>query len=212
VPRMHLQFLIPSATLLSIPAIAFLGTRRNWQNSKKADTFVFAPLLAHFMLACGLLLCLLPLLPHFGNIPVWKYLVFFVPVLLYTVAITAWYLFYRVVVTHKAIAIGAFRVRTVLFADVVDWGVIRGGGTRDLVMYLRSGPMLRVPGHLLNDFNQFVDLVASRMAPLPAAQPGQSEKFQNRARRAQNSRALGLILFVGFGLIALLLIIIKKLP
>jgi len=210
---MHIQILIPLATILAISPIAYVGARTNRENSQYPDTFVLDPRFGHFLIAGGLLVSVFPLLLSFigRTMPLDKYLLLVVPASLYPIVVAVWYFCYRIVVTDTSIVVFALRPRTVLFADVVDWGVIRGGGTRDLVMYLRSGPRLRIAGHAIKDFNQLVDLVTVRMAPLPAAQPGQSEQFQKLAKRAQSTRALAWILLVGFALLALLLIVITDL-
>jgi hypothetical protein len=207
---MLLQFLIPLVIVLTLSAIACVCARRHRQNSKAADTFVLSPVLGYLLIACGLVISAVPLLPGAeGKIPVAKYLLNLTPWSLAAVAIAAWYFRYRVVLTEETMVAGAIRPRTILFSDVVDWGVIKRGGT-ELIMYLRNGQTLRCSG-LLIDFDELVGEVASHMAGLPAEQPGRSERFQNRAKRAQSNRALGWVLFVGFALITLLLIIVLKL-
>jgi hypothetical protein len=162
------------------------------------------------LIACGLIISAAPLLPGTeGKIPVAKYLLDLLPCSLVTVAIAAWYFRYRVVLTDETMVAGAFHPRTILFSEVVDWGVIKRGGT-ELIMHLSSGQTLRCSG-LLIDFDELVGEIAAHMAGLPAEQPGRSETFQNRAQRAQSNRALGWILFVGFALITLLLISVWKL-
>jgi hypothetical protein len=110
---------------------------------------------------------------------------------------------YQVIVTEQTLTLRVVRRHTFSFADVVDTDLRETRYRPELVVYLRGGRRITVPG-MLGDFDQLVSLIESRMAGPSADSLDSVEKLGDRARIARGNRHAAWIAGVGIAIAVLI--------
>lgn len=207
---MHLQFLTPAMTTLTLTVICAVCARSHHQVSKEADTFSFSPFVGYLMIGIGLLICSVPLWPGAaGEVPRMEFFWAFSPFWLATFAASAYFFRYRVIVRHDSLTYGAFIRRMVLFSEVIDFDVIQGRQSSELWVYLRGGKRLEFSG-LLGDFDDLRDLVDDRLAEQPGGQHDSTEKLRDQEQRKQDNRDVAWFSYVGLGIVGVVLLVLWR--
>jgi hypothetical protein len=208
---LNLAALTPLLTSLTLTVVAGICARSHHQSSDDADTFNFSPVLGYLMAAIGLLFCAGPLLPGAsGDMSRAAFFWYSSPFWLGAFAASVYFFRYQVVVKDQTLIAGAFRRRAIPFEDVVDWDVVRGLRSSELLVYMRSGRRLTLSG-LLPDFEELVGLIDSHKALTARAQPDSPAKLADRGKRAENNAHAGWILYVGLALVALAWFVVRRL-
>lgn len=200
-----LQSLTPLFTSVSLSLVAAACAVSRHQVTDAEDTFSFSPVLGYLMLFCGVFFCVAPLLPRSaGNIPKPEFFFLFAPFWGGAFLASIFFFRYRVVIADTTLTIGAFQKRQLSAKDIIDWDLIRGQRSSELVIYLQDGGKLRLSG-LLGDFDELVGMVNSHMGIPPRGRLDSPAKLRDRARRDRGSRVAGWLVSVGLVLIAVAL-------
>ena len=177
-----------------------------------ADTFVVPPFVGYLMIACGLLFCAIPFLPraHGGDLPVGQFLLFGTPMWGGAFLAAVYFFRYRVVITDKAITVGAFWRRTIPFNDVIDYDVISGRYGPEAIVYVRDRTKFSLSG-ILPDFDELIGLIDSNMAvPPPGSSPDCPAKIEDQARRERGKRDAAWIASAGIVLIIVVACVVHR--
>src|SRR5271170_2394332 len=118
---MHLQYLTPLMTSISVTAILLVCRRSHHKVSADSDTFTVAPVVAYLMSGVGLLFCSVPFLPGVARGSSPQYVFWeFSPFWLLAFSASVFIFRYRVIVRAKTLIYGAFRQRITPFSEVID--------------------------------------------------------------------------------------------
>jgi hypothetical protein len=208
---MHLQSLTPFVVSISLSVVSAVCAAGHHKETDSEDTFAFPPFVGYLMLFCGIIMCLAPLLPGAaGDIPRVQFFFMFCPFWGGAFLASIYFFRYRVVITDTTLTLGSLRRRQLIFDDVIDWDVIKGGRSSELVIHLRDGEKLRLSG-LLSDFDELVGMVNSHMAIPPRGQPDSLAKLRDRAARVRDERIANWMAFVGIGLLAVAVYVASRL-
>ena len=208
---MHLQPLTSVVVSAALSVVSAVCAASHHKETESEDTFAFSPFVGYLMLFCGVFFCVAPLLPRAaGDIPRICFFFSFSPAWGGAFLASIYFFRYRVVVTDATLTVGAFRRRQLSFDEVIDWDVIRGQRSSELLIYLRNGDKLKLSG-LLSDFDELAGMVNSHMAIPTRGQPDSAAKLRDRAARVQNGHIANWITFVGLGLIAVAVIVVSRL-
>jgi hypothetical protein len=205
------QPLTPFFTSVTLSLVVAACATSHHRETDSEDTFGVSPVAGYFMLFCGVFFCLAPLLPHAaGSIPTTRFFFMFSPFWSGAFLASVYFFRYRIVITDTTLTIGAFRRRQFSVEDIIDWDVIRGNRSSELVIYLRSGEKLRISG-LVADFDEVVGMVNSHMAIRPHGSPDSAAKLRDRADRVRNARGLWWVMLLGLALVVAALYVTSRL-
>lgn len=209
---MHVPFVLPQLlTPISLSIVAGICARSHHQASAADDTFAIPPFVGYLMLGCGAFFCFVPFLPRAaGDMSATRFLFIMTPAWGGAFAAAIYFFRYRVVVTDATLTVGAFRKRVIPFEDVIDYDVISGSRSAELVVYLRDGTKLKLSG-LLPDFDELVGMINSHMATPANGQFDSPAELLDRAARAQAARHVGWIMAVGLVLVAVAVYVTSRL-
>ena len=193
---MHSNLYLPQLlTPITLSVVAAVCARSHHQASDTDDTFVLPKFVGYLMIACGLVFCAIPFLPRprGGDLSAAKFYLICVPFWGGAFLAAAYFFRYRVVITANTLTVGAFRRRTISFEDVVDYDVLSGRYSPELVVYLRSGKKFTLSG-MLPDFDELVGLINSHMAIPPRGSETvvRQSSWIDRVERATLGERIGL--------------------
>jgi hypothetical protein len=156
----------------------------------------------------GLLPCVVFVLPHRAGDELGLPLSLALALISFVgLGVSVYFFCYRVIVKDESITIGAFRKRVIPCESIIDWDVLKGNRSSELIVYLRGGERLRLSG-LIGDFDELVGMINSHEAIPPRGHPDSAEKLKDwdaraRANRHANWIAISGLIVVGITVIAL---------
>jgi hypothetical protein len=176
-------------TPITLSVVAAVCARSHHQASDTDDTFVLPKFVGYLMIACGIVFCATPFLPRTrgGDLSAAKFYLICAPIWGGAFLAAAYFFRCRVVITANTLTVGAFRRKAISFEDVVDYDVLSGRYSPELIVYLRTGKNCTLSG-MLPDFDELVGLINSHMAiPPRGSETGSPAKLLDRSCRARGA-------------------------
>jgi len=208
---MHLQYLTPLMTSISVTAILLVCRRSHHKVSADSDTFTVAPVVAYLMSGVGLLFCSVPFLPGVARGSSPQYVFWeFSPFWLLAFSASVFFFRYRVIVRDKTLIYGAFRQRITPFSEVIDFDVIQGKQSSELWVYLSDGKRLKFSG-MLSDFDELVDMVDDQMAGLPGEQHDSAAKIHDQEKRKRDNQSVAWFSYGGIIVVGVFVFVLWRL-
>jgi hypothetical protein len=204
---MHLPDSPRLAVGLVLGLLTFIAGRSHHHVTDSADIFTFPRAIGYLFSAVALLTFVVPFIVREpGDLNV-QLMLIAMALLFFTGAMH--FFRYRVIVTDESVTIGSFRRRVILCDSIVDWDLIRGSRSSELLVYLKNGEKLRLSG-LIGDFDELVGMINSHEAIPPRGHPDSAEKLRDRQAREQAQRRGNVIVVAGLIIIGIVLVALWK--